>query len=134
MKTFIGVKMIQAEPAERDGEAGYRVIYSDGYESWSPKEVFERGYFEIERPDRLGIGDVNAFISEATLKKVGEKTCLVVATLRNGFELMGASACVSPENYNDSIGYECCMKHIRDDIYKCLGFVLQWANRGLKDD
>lgn len=60
MKQYIGTKLIQAEPAYRiDGkiypvsgpvpramnrEAGYKVIYPDGYESWSPKAVFEEAY------------------------------------------------------------------------------------------
>lgn len=46
MKTFIGTKIIQAEPATKDGKDGYRVIYPDGYESWSPKDVFEEAYRE----------------------------------------------------------------------------------------
>ena len=60
MRQYIGTKIIEAEPALRiDGkvqaptypipneakvEAGYRVRYADGYESWSPKEVFEEAY------------------------------------------------------------------------------------------
>ena len=60
MKTYIGTKIIQAEPAFRidggiyspdeplpngtDVEKGYRVRYQDGYESWSPKAVFEEAY------------------------------------------------------------------------------------------
>ncbi|MGN0998657.1 MAG: DUF2829 domain-containing protein [Faecousia sp.] len=60
MKQYIGTKMIQAEPAYRvDGkvfvksqpvpsgyyiEDGYKVVYPDGYESWSPKDVFEAAY------------------------------------------------------------------------------------------
>ena len=60
MKQYIGTKIIQAEPAYRvDGEVfvkanivpcgyeiedGYKVVYSDGYESWSPKDVFEAAY------------------------------------------------------------------------------------------
>lgn len=31
---------------------GYRVIYPDGYESWSPKEEFERCYREISPEER----------------------------------------------------------------------------------
>ena len=62
MKQYIGTKIIQAEPAYRvDGnvfvkanivpsgvhiEDGYKVIYPDGYESWSPKNVFEAAYRE----------------------------------------------------------------------------------------
>lgn len=60
MKQYIGTKLIQAEPAYRiDGiiylksgpvprvmnrEDGYKVVYQDGYESWSPKDVFEAAY------------------------------------------------------------------------------------------
>ncbi|MGO5116475.1 DUF2829 domain-containing protein [Candidatus Avoscillospira sp. LCP25S3_F1] len=61
MKQYIGTKIIEAEPAWRvDGkvfpksecevpcgyrvESGYKVRYSDGYESWSPAEVFEEAY------------------------------------------------------------------------------------------
>ena len=58
MQKYIGTKMIEAEPATR-GECyrgaamlsaeeasrdGYRVRYGDGYESWSPKDVFEEAY------------------------------------------------------------------------------------------
>jgi hypothetical protein len=52
MKTYIGVKIIQAEPQERFGthggdEPGYKVIYEGGYASWSPKETFEKAYRPI---------------------------------------------------------------------------------------
>ena len=60
MKKYIGTKEVSATPAWRvdgvvypkDGamprvmnrEDGYKVVYEDGYESWSPKEVFEKTY------------------------------------------------------------------------------------------
>lgn len=60
MEKYIGTKLIEAEPAYRcEGkvypksgpyprsvslEDGYRVRYQDGYESWSPKAVFEAAY------------------------------------------------------------------------------------------
>jgi hypothetical protein len=28
-------------------EEGYKVVYEDGYESWSPKETFEKAYREV---------------------------------------------------------------------------------------
>ena len=57
MKQYIGTKIIQAEPKmrkvptenwldDRGFEDGYKVIYPDGYESWSPKDVFEAAYRE----------------------------------------------------------------------------------------
>ena len=48
MKTYSGVKIIKAEPMEKDGKPGYKVKYKDGYESWSPKEVFEEAYRELD--------------------------------------------------------------------------------------
>jgi len=71
MKTYIGTKVVQAEPALRitgpwgvksivpvasepviqpgdKVEEGYKVVYKDGYESWSPKEVFEEAYRECQ--------------------------------------------------------------------------------------
>lgn len=57
MKQYIGTKIIQAEPKlrrvptenwleDRGYESGYKVVYPDGYESWSPKDVFEAAYRE----------------------------------------------------------------------------------------
>ena len=44
MDTYIGLKTIKAEPEFRDGDAGYKVRYADGYESWSPAEPFNDAY------------------------------------------------------------------------------------------
>ena len=52
MKKYIGTKIIEAEPCKawkdtklhKAGEDGYKVRYPDGYESWSPKGVFEEAY------------------------------------------------------------------------------------------
>src|SRR4051794_35579427 len=57
MDKYIGFKMIEAEPCTVEefnkirplhysGECqdGYKVVYQDGYVSWSPKEVFEGAY------------------------------------------------------------------------------------------
>ena len=44
MQKFIGTKIVEAEPCVRKEGEGYRVRYEDGYESWSPKEVFEEAY------------------------------------------------------------------------------------------
>ena len=52
MKSYIGTKIIQAEPMKKDGEPGYKVRYSDGYESWSPKKTFEQAYREISNAEK----------------------------------------------------------------------------------
>lgn len=53
MKTYIGTKIINAEPQlknygppETHGQPGYKVVYPDGYTSWSPAAAFEEAYRE----------------------------------------------------------------------------------------
>jgi hypothetical protein len=53
MKCYIGTKIITAEPQQHeDGRDGYRVVYPDGYASWSPKETFEQAYREVSEGER----------------------------------------------------------------------------------
>lgn len=48
IKGYIGCKRIKAEPQEKEGKSGYKVVYPDGYVSWSPKEIFEKAYRSID--------------------------------------------------------------------------------------
>lgn len=65
MQAYIGSKIITAEPQDNPNqkptqhdpccqmpEPGYRVIYPDGYESWSPKHVFEEAYRPVSDGER----------------------------------------------------------------------------------
>jgi len=47
MKKYVGTKFIDATPEIKEGKEGYKVIYEDGYQSWSPKDVFEKAYREL---------------------------------------------------------------------------------------
>lgn len=155
MRQYIGTKLIGAEPANRvDGkiqpadwpvpndalvEPGYKVRYPDGYESWSPKAVFERAYMALAvnpnlKTDRPSISQemVDRFIKNWRTGTLGDKTTIVRATLRNGFEIVETSSCVSPENYDERIGQELCMKKIKDKVWELLGFLLQTAVNGVQ--
>jgi len=46
METYLGVKMIQAEPSKIKPE-GMDVVYEDGYKSWSPQSAFDNAYRRI---------------------------------------------------------------------------------------
>lgn len=53
MDLYIGTKPVWAEPQHRGDRAetkinGYRVVYEDGYESWSPAETFEAAYRRVD--------------------------------------------------------------------------------------
>ena len=154
--------MIQAEPATR-GEAwarksklneaetakiieqmpedGYRVRYPDGYESWSPKEVFEKAYLELTVNSGLKTTGasisqemVDAFISSYEVCTMGNKCTVVRAILRNGFEIVESSACVSEENYDEEMGTQICLSKIKDKVWLLLGFLLQTAIHGVKEE
>lgn len=46
MQQYIGTKIVQAEPevSECGASEGYKVVYEDGYTSWSPASAFEKAY------------------------------------------------------------------------------------------
>lgn len=76
----IGTKIINATPMTRnDAEAllsriiggdkhgdGYLVTYEDGYQSWSPKDVFDRAYRPVSA---MTFGDALVML------KAGERVC-----------------------------------------------------------
>lgn len=104
-----------------------------------PKDTFERAYLPLETNKELRTGKpsisqemVDNFILETWTQTAGEKTTIVRAMLRNGFELVEASSCVSPENYDEKLGREICMKKIKDRVWYLLGFLLQTAVNGVK--
>lgn len=158
MKQYIGTKIIEAQPALRNAhgeiipdnvpvsldelvEEGYKVRYADGYESFSPKAVFERAYLPLEVNGRLrtdapsiSAGMVERFIDHHETMTMGGKTTVVRAVLKNGFEIVESSSCVSAENYDEKMGEKICMKKIRDKIWMLLGFLLQTAVGGVNSE
>lgn len=168
MKQYIGTKVIEAEPATlyelKEGghylkkhseewtkedagipelssskREGYAVRYEDGYESWSPKDVFEKAYLPITvneklKTDKPSISQqmVDDFIDQVEVQTMGEKTTVVRATLKNGFEIVEASSCVIPENYDEDLGAQICVKKIKDKVWMLLGFLLQTGVQGVK--
>lgn len=158
MKQYIGTKLIEAEPALRyaDGtiapvnapvrldepvKYGYKVRYADGYESFSPQGVFERAYLPLEVNGMLKTAApsisaemVERFIDHHETVTMGGKTTVVRAVLKNGFEIVESSSCVSAENYDEKLGEEICMKRIRNKVWELLGFLLQTAVGGVNGE
>lgn len=133
MGTYIGVKCVKAEPMIKDGVDGYKVIYRDGYESWSPKKAFEAAYLQIAREDRLTPEDIDNFlrISEIFSYQGDSKTTVVRVEHPTGFVDWDTASCVTPENYDEKIGGKIALKHIEDRVWMMLGFVLRWGTYGL---
>lgn len=46
-------------------------------------------------------------------------------TLQNGFNVIGTSACVSPENFNKKLGEEISRRNAREQIWALEGYLLK---------
>lgn len=122
-----------------DIEDGYLVSIPGREEPiWYGKEAFEAFALPVI-PDDLPTeaptvteAMVDHLIDNLTVETLGEKTTLCLATLRNGYEIVETSACVSPENYNEGLGAEICETAIRDKVRELLGFLLQTARNGVR--
>lgn len=115
MKKYLGTKLVTAKPMTRvDAEAllgksinpakqeysdeGYLVRYEDGYQSWSPKEVFDKAYkpagnfldrLIIERDEvqqRLS-SLTSALMQEDFREKVGQQQYYWMQEQRNAMEI-----------------------------------------------
>lgn len=71
------------------------------------------------------IDDINAAIKSETILTIGRKTTLVLLTLQNGFEVVGTSACVDPENYNQEVGAKFARQRALDKVWELEGYKLQ---------
>lgn len=115
MKTYLGTKLVTAKsmtrpeaefvlgrvikPAKQNySDEGYLVQYEDGYQSWSPKDVFEKAYkpadnfidrMIIERDElqkRL-VGLTSSLMTEGFHEKVGDKQYYWMQEQRNAMEI-----------------------------------------------
>ena len=150
MDKYIGVKLIAAEPMceyefkgvytadSAKGREGYKVVYEDGYISWSPKDVFEKAYLKVSKNEDLksdiSISQymVDKFIVDYEVFTKKNKITIVIATLVNGFTIVESSACVDPENYDEKIGAQICKERIINQVWNHLGFLLQCGVGGIK--
>jgi hypothetical protein len=69
--------------------------------------------------------DVKASIVSEAIYDLGKKTTAVVLTLKNGFEVVGTSACVDPANYKQEVGAEYARKRALDKVWELEGYKLQ---------
>lgn len=72
-QAYIGTKIINAEPCEKNGMAGYTVYYPDGYASWSPADVFEAAYRLVSNHERQLLAQTDAEASIAAISDGGHE-------------------------------------------------------------
>lgn len=159
MKHYIGCKLVEAEPAlringevvqqeedyidippEATVEEGYCVRYPDGYESWSPKKVFEKSYFQVDDSVVQGeknvsrrmvdefVSHMQVFIAPAMEPHIVRLVC----TLRNGTILSEKFDCVDPDAFSEEFGEKICWMKIQKYIEAYLDFLIKMGKNGIQ--
>lgn len=144
----IGIKMVELQPMRASmalstgykignahpDDMGYEVTYPDGYKSWTPKDVADAAYYKLSKDNdgtKVLKEDVENFITDVEVITIGEKTTVVNAHTRSGFDIVRHSSCVDPKNYSEELGKQYAMEEVVNDLWAHLGFVLQWAKYGI---
>ena len=147
----IGIKIVELQPMRASmalqtgykignahpDDMGYEVTYPDGYKSWSPKDVADAAYYKLSKDNdgtKVLKEDVENFITDVEVMTVGEKTTVVNAHTRSGFDTVRHSSCVDPKNYSEELGKQYAMEEVVNSLWSHLGFVLQWAKYGLNTE
>ena len=68
---------------------------------------------------------IEAAIVKEEYVTLGVKTTCCVLTLKNGFEVVGTSACVDPENFDMEVGKPYARKRAIDKVWELEGYKLQ---------
>lgn len=74
---------------------------------------------------KLDIEDIKGKIQNIEYLKMGKKTTVCLITLQNGFEIVGSSACVCPENFRYEIGAETAYENALNNLWQVEGYMLQ---------
>lgn len=115
-------------------DRGYEITYPDGTKTWSLKEEVDSIYYVLSKDNdgtKILKEDVENFITDVDVTTIGEKTTVVNAHTRSGFDTIRHSSCVDPKNYSEELGKQYAMEEVVNDIWAHLGFVLQWAKYGI---
>lgn len=69
--------------------------------------------------------DVEASILTEEFSRYGKTTTICCMTLGNGFELVGSSACVNVEIFDEKIGQQLAREDALNQVWSHLGAILQ---------
>lgn len=69
--------------------------------------------------------EVKNAIEFVTYHKIGYKFTVCHIQLKNGYEVIGSSACVDKNNYDFKIGSDIAFNNAKDEVWKHMGSILQ---------
>lgn len=161
MKKYFSTKKVSAEPMNRKeaeasnlvrdiqppaspDEDGYRVVYPDGYESWSPAKSFEDGYKELTvheatklclvtavGKELTGNGNkisptfIDDLVSSGTVSyhKLSSTMRVCVITLASGHEVLGKAQVLDPANDEAAIGNRVAYSNAVNEVWCQVGAI-----------
>jgi len=94
----------------------------------------QAGTFDKGPAPRVTDADIDAAIRTRQFwNPFGTTLTVCVLTLQNGFNVVGESACVSPENFDLDLGQQIAFRKARDKIWALEGYLLAAALRPTVD-
>ena len=95
-------------------------------------EVVSEYYFSAA--DGVLAGGIHAFMNGDEGDTLPETLSLItfcVLVLKNGFTVVGKSACVAPENFDDEIGRRVARENAINELWPLLGYELKTKLAGM---
>lgn len=77
----------------------------------------------------ITIQDLELEIQTIEYMRIGQKTTVCLITMANGFEVVGTSACVDPNEYNAEIGERLAKDKALDKVWELEGYRAQWKGK-----
>ena len=86
------------------------------------EEIVEKG---LTAP-RITPDDIDACIVQEDYYIFPDTTVTIcLLTLKNGFNVVGKSACASPENFDKAVGRKVALKDAKQEIWQLEGYLLK---------
>ena len=77
-------------------------------------------------PNRLTMGDILDVVKSASYTRLADSTTTVCQlTLKNGYTVLGHSACIDPNLFNQTVGEKVAWDNAIDKIWELEGYLLQ---------
>ena len=94
----------------------------------SKQEALDDAQEAVANPGpRVTEDRINEVIKTVDFFKLTQVMTVCVITLINGYEVLGKSACASPENFDAEIGKDLAFEDARQQIWHLEGYLLkQW--------
>lgn len=82
---------------------------------------------EIDEPISVSSEYIDKILdnSHISVSTIFDKCTVVACKLPSGFVIVESSACIDPRNYNEKLGVEICMKHIKDRVWEMEAYKIQ---------